>query len=221
MHDFLRAVHRLAEFEPAILQHIEADLDAHGLHKKLLRTADRQFWAERTHNLPNLPSLSLAARPVTPPRPELAVGRPRLASYVVFLFLLQRGRDGGCQDPAARLSLEESMTLHCWLEKLGLTLPAASTLRDNLNAVSEATRDFIHKAPWRFILAEDLDDFASLYLDSTATAANTAWPTDAGLVTKLVERIGRTGSKWARFGRPNFQPAGLAELPKELRGIPR
>ena len=42
-HDFWRQVHRLAEFEPAILQQIEADLDAYGLHKKLLRAAGRQF----------------------------------------------------------------------------------------------------------------------------------------------------------------------------------
>ena len=61
----------------------------------------------------------------------------------------------------------------------------------------------------------------SLYLDSTATAANTEWPTDSSLVTKLVARIGRTGSKLGRLGRPNFQPAGLAELPKDLRGLPR
>ena len=83
-------------------------------------------------NLPNLPSLTRAARPVTPPHSELAVGRPRLAPHVVYLFLLLRGRDGGGKDQAARLLLEESMPRHCWLENLGLTLPAASTLSDRL-----------------------------------------------------------------------------------------
>ncbi len=105
------------------------------------------------------------------------------------------------------------MTRHCWLENLGLTLPAASTLSDHLNAVSAAPRDCIHKAPWRFILAAGRADFTSLYLDSTAPAANPAWPTASGLVTKLVARIGRPGSKWERLGRPNFQPVGLPELP--------
>jgi hypothetical protein len=90
------------------------------------------------------------------------VDRLRLAPYTVYLFLMQRGRDGGGKDQAARLLLEESMPLHCWLEDLGLTLPAASTLSDHLNAVSEATRDCIHKAQWRFIRAEQLDDFTSL-----------------------------------------------------------
>ena len=108
------------------------------------------------------------------------MGRPRLAPYAVYLFLMLRGRDGGCKDQAARLLLEESMTLHCWLKNLGLPLPAASTLSHNLNAVTNATRDFIHQAQLRSILAERLDDFTRLYLDSTAPAANTAWPTDSG-----------------------------------------
>lgn len=70
-------------------------------------------------------------------------------------------------------------------------------------------------------MAERLDDFSSLYLDSTATAANTEWPTDSGLITKLVERICRTGSKLDRFGLPNFNPSGLEELQKDLRGMHR
>lgn len=214
-HAFLRETHRLVEFAPAILEQIEADLDAHGLNKKLLREADRRFFAAQT---PNLASLALPAPALPPPPLALAVGRPRLTSYAVYLFLMLRGRDGGCKDQTARLLLEESMTLHCWLENLGLSLPAASTLSDNLNAVSNATRDFIHQAQLRCILAERLDDFTSLYLDSTATAANTEWPTDSGLITKLVERICRTGSQLGRFGLPQFKPCGLAELQKDLRG---
>ena len=221
LHTFLREVHRLAEFEPAILPQIEADLDAHGLHKKRLRQADRRFFAERTADLLHLPSLTPTTRAGTAPSPALAPGRPRLAAYAVFLFLMLRGRDGGCKDQRARLLLEESMTLRCWLENLGMKLPAASTLSDNLNAVSSATQDFIHKAQVRFILAERLDDFTSLYLDSTAIAANTEWPTDSGLITKLVERICRTSSKLERFGLPNFPPAGKSELQKDLRAIHR
>ena len=159
LHTFLREVHRLAEFEPAILPQIEADLDAHGLRKKLLRQADRRFLDQRTADLLHLPSLTPTTRAVTAPSPALAPGRPRLAAYAVFLFLMLRGRDGGCKDQRARLLLEESMTLRCWLENLGMKLPAASTLSDNLNAVSSATQDFIHKAQLRFIVADRLDDF--------------------------------------------------------------
>ena len=92
------------------------------------------------------------------------------------------------------------MTLYWWLENLSLSLPPASTLSENLNAVSNATRDFIHRAQLRYIVDQGLDDFSSLYLDSTSTKANTEWPTESGLVVKLVQRICRWGSHLERFG---------------------
>jgi hypothetical protein len=50
-----------------------------------------------------------------------------------------RGFNGGCKDQRARLLLEESITLRLWLDHLGLELLPASTLSDNLNAVSNQT----------------------------------------------------------------------------------
>jgi IS5 family transposase len=160
-------------------------------------------------------------RPIDPAKLTLEIGRPRLEPYVVYLFLMLRGRFGGCKDQDARLLQEESMTLHCWLENLDLTLPPASTLSENLNAVSNDTRDFIHKAQLRYILDEGLDDLSSLYLDSTAVKANTERPTESGLITKLVERICRRGSKLDRFGLPNFDPRGLEEAQRDLRRMHR
>jgi IS5 family transposase len=94
-------------------------------------------------------------------------------------------------------------------------------LNENLNAVSNATRDFIHKAQLRYILNEGLDDFSSLYLDSTAIKANTERPTESGLISKLVERICRRGGKLDRFGLPNFKPNGLEEVQQDLRRLHR
>jgi IS5 family transposase len=218
LHQFLVETHRIVEFEPAILDHIGSDLDAYGLRKKLLREADRRFLEAQTLDLPRL---QVELRQIDPTQIQLEVGRPRMEPYLVYLFLMLRGRFGGCKDQDGRLLQEESMTLHWWLENLGLSLPPASTLSENLNAVSNATRDFIHKAQIRYIIAERLDDFSSLYLDSTATAANTERPTDSGLITKLVERICRTGAKLDRFGLPNFNPSGLDQLQKDLRRMHR
>ena len=212
---FLIESHRVVEFAPQILDHIEADLREHGLQKKRLREADRRFLEGQT---PNLANLGIELRQEDSARMELEVGRPRLEPYLVYLFLMLRGRLGGCKDQRARLLQEESITLHCWLENLGLSLPPASTLSENLNAVSNATRDCLHRAQLRYIVDEGLDDFSSLYLDSTATKANTEWPTDSGLVVKLVERICRRGSKLDRFGLRNFNLRGLAELQQDLRG---
>ena len=218
LHQFLIQTHQIVEFEPAILARIEADLDAYGLNKKRLREADRRF---REGQTPDLQQLSIELRPIDPSQMALEVGRPRLDSYLVYLFLMLRGRLGGCKDQPARLLQEESMTLHWWLENLGLTLPPASTLSENLNAVSNATRDFIHQAQLRYILEEGLDDFSSLYLDSTAIQANTEHPTESGLITKLIERICRRGSKLDRFGLPNFKPEGLEQTQQELRRLHR
>lgn len=214
IHQFLVETHRIVQFEPAILERIGCDLEAHGLKKKLLRAADRRYLEGQT---PDLQHLRIELRQVDSARMELGVGRPRLESYLVYLFLMLRGRFGGCKDQDARLLQEESMTLHWWLESLQLSLPPASTLSENLNAVSNGTRDFIHWVQLRYILDEGLDDFSSLYLDSTAIQANTAWPTDSGLISKLVERICRRGSQLERFGLPHFNPSGLAELQQDLR----
>jgi hypothetical protein len=218
LHQFLNECHRIVEFDPAILDRIESDLRVHGLQKKRLREADRRFLEGQT---PDLARLKIELRAVDPAQMELEVGRPRLEPYVVYLFLMLRGRFGGCKDQDARLLQEESMTLHWWLENLDLRLPPASTLSENLNAVSNATRDYLHKAQLRYIVDEGLDDFRDLYLDSTAVAANTEWPTDSGLITKLVERICRRASKLDRFGLPNFNPSGLAQLQQEVRGMHR
>jgi len=214
LHQFLIETHHLVEFEPAILDRIESDLDAYGLKKKLVREADRRFLEGQT---PDLANLKMEWRPIEPPKLKLEVGRPRLEPYGVYLFLMLRGRLGGCKDQDARLLQEESQTLHWWLENLELSLPAASTLSENLNAVSNATRDFIHQAQLRSILDEGLDDFSSLYLDSTAIQANTERPTDSGLITKLVERICRRGRQLERFGLPNFDPSGLEQVQQDLR----
>jgi len=218
LHEFLVKTHRIVEFEPGILERIESDLDAYGLKKKLVREADRRFLEGQT---PDLAHLRIELRQIDPSKMGLEIGRPRLEPYVVYLFLMLRGRLGGCKDQDARLLQEESMTLHWWLESLELTLPPASTLSENLNALSDATRDFIHRAQLRYIVDEGLDDLSRLYLDSTAVEANTERPTDSGLITKLVERICRRGSKLDRFGLPNFNPSGWDELQEDLRRMHR
>ena len=106
-------------------------------------------------------------------------GRPRTEAYIVYLFLMLRGLIGGCNDQHARLLQEESITLELWLNHLGLELPPASTLSENLNAVSNQTRGLIHQVQLRYILQQGLDDFQKCFIDSTAVEANTERPTDS------------------------------------------
>jgi hypothetical protein len=68
-----------------------------------------------------------------------------------IFFLMLRGFNGGCKDQHARLLLEESITLRLWLDHLGRNCRRASTLSENLNAVSNQTlvysRDALGELP--------------------------------------------------------------------------
>jgi hypothetical protein len=63
----------------------------------------------------------------------LETGRPRTEAYIVYLFLMLRGFNGGCKDQHARLLLEESITLRLWLDHLGLELSPAIIRREKLS----------------------------------------------------------------------------------------
>ena len=142
LNDFLNEIHRIALLEPSIVERIDEDLDLHAKKKKLLRLADAEFLAGQTLDLPKL---QLQLRELQIDKIQLETGRPRTDAYIVYLFLMLRGFNGGCKDQHARMLLEESITLTLWLEHLGLQLPPASTLSDNLNAVSNQTRALIHQ----------------------------------------------------------------------------
>jgi hypothetical protein len=214
LNDFLNEIHQIACLEPSIVERIDEDLDLHGKKKKLLRLADAQFLTGQT---PDLPKLQLQLRELMLDEIELETGRPRTEAYIVYLFLMLRGWAGGCKDQQARLLLEESITLKLWLEHLGLQLPPASTLSENLNAVSNQTRRLIHQAQLRYILQQSLDDFQKCLIDSTAVEANTERPTDSTILIRLISRICTTGAHLHRLDLPDMNPIGLAAQQQELR----
>ena len=214
LNDFLNEIHQIVRMEPSVVERIDQDLDLHAKKKKLLRLADEQFLAGQT---PDLPKLQLQLRELKIDDIELEVGRPRTEAYIVYLFLMLRGWCGGCKDQHARLLLEESMTLSLWLEHLGLELPPASTLSDNLNAVSNSTRSLIHQVQLRYILNGGLDDFQKCFIDSTAVEANTERPTDSTILVRLIHRVCTIGGHLHRLDLPDMNQIGLLEQQQELR----
>jgi transposase, IS5 family len=216
LNDFLKEIHQIAHFEPSIVERIDEDLDLHAKKKKLLRLADAEFLAGQTLDLPKL---QLQLRELKVDDIELETGRPRTDAYVVYLFLMLRGFNGGCKDQHARLLLEESITLKLWLEHLGLQLPPASTLSDNLNAVSNRTRVLIHEVQLRLILQQGLDDFQKCFIDSTAVEANTERPTDSTVLVRLIARVCTTGGNLHRLALPDMNQIGLSEQQEELRRL--
>src|SRR4030081_4056547 len=150
---------------------------------------------------------------------QLETGRPRTEAYIVYLFLMLRGFNGGCKDQHARLLLQESITLRLWLEHLSLELPPASTLSENLNAVSNQTRSLIHQVQLRYIFQGGLDDFQECGIDSTAVEANTERPTDSTILVRLIARVCTTGGNLHRLDLPDMNPIGLLEQQEELRRL--
>jgi len=216
LNDFLSEIHQIVRFEPSIVERIDEDLDLHAKKKKLLRLADAQFLAGQTLDLPKL-QLQLSELKID--NIELETGRPRTDAYIVYLFLMLRGFNGGCKDQHARLLLEESITIKLWLEHLGLELPPASTLSDNLNAVSNQTRALIHQVQLRYIIQQGLDDFQKSFIDSTAVEANTERPTDSTLLVRLIARVCTTGGNLHRLDLPDMKQIGLLAQQEELRRL--
>jgi len=216
LNDFLNEIHQIAIFEPSIVERIDEDLDLHAKKKKLQRLADAQFLAGQT---PDLPKLQLQLGELKLDNVELETGRPRTEAYIVYLFLMLRGFNGGCKDQHARLLLEESITLRVWLEHLGLELPPASTLSENINAVSNQTRGLIHQVQLRWILQQGLDDFQKCFIDSTAVEANSERPTDSTILVRLIARVCTAGGNLHRLDLPDMNQIGLSEQQEELRRL--
>jgi hypothetical protein len=216
LNDFLNEIHQIALLEPSIVECIDEDLDLQAKKKKLLRLADAEFLASQTLDLPKL---ELQLRELQIDKIQLEIGRPRTDAYIVYLFLMLRGFNGGCKDQHARLLLEESITLKLWLEHLGLQLPPASTLSDNLNAVSNQTRGLIHQVQLRYIIQRGLDDFQKCFIDSTAVEANTERPTDSTILIRLIARVCSTGGNLHRLDLLDMNQIGLLEQQEELRRL--
>jgi len=213
--DFLDEVETLARFAPEIIGAIEKDLDRYAREKKSLRLADKKFFESRTDDLP---ALNIQERHVLAEELNLAVGRPRMPGYAVYVFLMLRGFLGSLTTRPARRFLRESMSLYGFLQGRGLSLPGATTILENVNLVSPATRALIFDKQIALILGEELDDFKSLTIDSTAVKANSAWPTDAKMLTGLLLRANRLGQKLHVFGLADFSqgwvPHWLEEMDK-------
>jgi len=211
--DFLEEVTKLARFAPEIIERVDQDLDRHAQEKKSLRLADRKFLEGRTGDLPGM---DIAERNILAEELQLACGRPRMPGYAVYAFLMIRGFLGSLTSKPARRFLRESMSLYAFLQDRGLDLPAVTTAQENVNLVSAATRELIFDRQIAMALGEELDDFKSLTIDSTAVKANSAWPTDARMLTGLLARAARLGRRLHMFGLADFSEGWVPRWLEEM-----
>jgi len=213
--DYLDEVDEVLRFAPKIVAAIEQDLDTHARKKKHSRMEDRRFFESHTADLPDL---DIRQRTIVADELTLAVGRPRMPGDAVYLFLMLRGFLGSLSSKSAQRFLGESISLHAFLQERELKMPGWTTILENVNLVSLATRELILDKQIEFVLKESLDDFKETTIDSTAVKANSSWPTDGKILTGILSRAHRLGQKLHVLGLEDFRkgwvPRWLDEMDK-------
>ena len=136
--------------------------------------------------------------------------------FVAFVFFVLEGYLGSVTDRRARDLLLESQSLNLYLQSRGLKFPGWTTIRDNVHAISVATRSLILDAQLAMIRLEELDDFSVAVVDSTAVQANSAWPTDGRTLLGLLRRAFHVTQQLEDFGLPNVRKHWV---PRWLRNI--
>ena len=213
--EFCTEVLSVGEKFPKIYKAIIADQDARGQCKKQIRLLDKQYTQGETPDLPGADFML----PELPEEIFLEKGRPRMAPEIVLLFSCLRGYYGSVTDRDTYDRFKDSITLFTFFSNLNIKMPGATTILENINCLSQETRDLIMKSQLINIFDDGLDDFNYALFDSTSVQASSCWPTDAGVILRLLERVYAYGEKLENFGIssiPQFYFKDWLKILKEL-----
>jgi len=212
----LREALNLLARHPEIGVRIAADQERAARSKKKGRLEHKRWCAAATSDLAGM---DVRRDEIVADQLRLKQGHPRMAPEVVYVFLVMRGTHGSVTDMEAVERLRDSVTLRVYLQNRRLKTPGVTTILENLNVVSNETREFILDAQMGLILNEGLDDFGKLILDSTAVAANSAWPTDAGMLYGLLCRAYHYMGALPKLGLPQVRPWYCPDWLAEMKGL--
>lgn len=196
--DFAKEVLYLWVKYPEIQTSVQLDLNQKAKQKKLKRLKDKEYEINKTESLPGFTNSVLV--PESANQLTLQQGAPRTPELLVFLFMQLRGFWGSVSDAQAMDNIVESKTMDIVLANLATDMPGRSTIIENINAVTNDSRELIFECQLADVLDTGLDDFKQMLLDSTAVEANNRWPTDAGLIVRLLERVERNFKVLEKFG---------------------
>lgn len=217
MTEFIEEVQNLGEMFPEIYRMIEKDQDELAKSKKAIRILDQIYVHEKNSDISGF---QLDSPPGIRQAPaSLGEGRPRMSPELVFLFIGLRGYWGSVSDRDAYEKMRDSMTLHVLFSNMGVSIPGVTTILENINCVTTATHNYIYRCQLKHIRKEGLDDFLSVQLDSTSAKASSSWPTDAGVILKLLSRVYACGGKLNRFGVEPFKDFYMPTWLKELKAL--
>lgn len=205
---------RLYEKHPEIKSSIIADQDRHAKQKKAIREKDKLWLRSRQPSLIETTASEIDANELA-----LNTGRPRMNPLVAYTFLWARGALGGPKNSEVQSALNESTTLNIFLMNQGIRMPGASTVVEQLNAISAETRALIHQAQLQQSLEDDLDDFNNYAIDSTASKGNSEHPVESKLMTCLVARIFHLGCCLEKFGIKNMHERNFPYTIEQMKAI--
>jgi len=219
--EYLKEAHDLVSRYPEILASIDADLDKRAKYKKKLRLLDQQWELSKTKKLPGMAMNSkIALEEINEEELELKEGCPRMDAYLVYMFMMMRGFLGGIKTSELKLFFSESKTIEIFLKSCNESKrPGFSTISENLNAVSNYTRELIFDYQILMIADDGLDDFKELTIDSTSVKGNSAWPTDSGILTGLVMRLYHRGKKLHKFGIRDIADRRFPNIIKNMKNL--
>jgi IS5 family transposase len=88
-------------------------------------------------------------------------------------------------------------------------MPSRSAINAWLNCLSKDCWQAIFEAHLRMVREEGLDDMSEITADSFSVWADSAWPTDSGMILGLLSRAWRCASKLPEFELPTFSQAKI------------
>ena len=192
----------LARFEPRILVHLQHDIERVCRAAKKGRLMDEIFLEEQ---LPKFPELEDILEPSDFDSVKTWTfrledgGRPRAVDAELLLVLMVINGVFSLTSRQGYERLIESEVFNVLLGAGPVGVPARSTVGKYLEIPSERTHKLIHKALYRKVEEEALDDFLDLTVDSTGIEANSSWPTESGLIFGFLKRIHGLLHKQARY----------------------
>lgn len=206
----------LLHFRPSILKKINADQDRLAKAKKKLRLEDQRYYQNKNKMLPGFET---EQKEIVAEELELMTGRERMQPQIAYLFLMIRGYWGSVTDKDSIQRMHDSMTLNILFQNWCIKMPGAITILENLNCVSNKTRDFIFDCQIEYIIKQRLDDFKELTIDSTDIKANTAWPTDSKILAALLNRALQYAQLLKNFEIENFKPHWVPRWIKKINSL--
>jgi IS5 family transposase len=219
--EIVREALGLARFEPSLVKAFGEDMDLAAKTAKKGRLMD---WIWRDADLPAFPGFVETILPsdfdsTDPSSLALHAGRPRSMDAELLLVLW-------AVDGVFSLTSGEGHDRLVGSEVFQALLgdgpvPARTTVAKYLALVTPGTREKAHMALHGMVLEEELDTFEELTVDSTAVAANTAWPSESALIGGFLRRIHRLLERQAAHTGVAYGSKKVARWLKEMDGLHR